>query len=442
MTIKKFLELPENKVLAERVLNAWTGISSDNRNLNINLININSEVKLKWKCLEGKHYYVSSIEDILNNGLYCRTCDLLRPVEIEDSKGNKKIIPRARLIGLKTIQDLQNNKEKLKNLPKNSLLGWIKDNGERGEQLLREFTGITIDGEIHKLEDLTFGTDKKLYWVCQNNSNHVYPARISSRTYSGSGCPKCSRISNGTGYEEQFLYHAFKLIIPKTEHSKIMFTDEYKGGLEYDLYIPYKDSFILIEYGNSFTHGKNRLDKLKRDQIKKTKALINNYRFISILDDSQSEYPEKWEADNIVLKISNTPDKEDRLLKIAKFILENFNISTEHLDRPETLQEIKDIAWKNSKGSGLTKERSLEEKYPILAKEILPELNNGLTARDLMPNSRNRVTFKCNHCGNEWPARLNDRVNKKTSCLRCGYNPFKEEKGLPQKIRPKYKPNA
>lgn len=439
MTLKQFLDLPENKDLAERVLNAWTGISSDNRNLNINLININSEIKLKWKCLEGKHYYISSIADILKHGLYCRTCDLLKPVEIKDSNGNKKIISKGRINAIKSIKDLENGVYNKKKLKKNNLYDWIKANGEHGKQILREFTGIDVDGNIHRIEDLTFGLGKKFYWVCQNNPNHVFATSINTRTNKGNGCPTCSKIKNGTGYEEQFLYNAFKSVIPETEHSKILFTDEYKGGLEYDISIPYKDKFILIEYGNTFTHGKNRLDKLKRDQIKKTKALLNNCKFIRILDDIQSEYPEKWEADDIILKISNTTDKEDRILKIIKFILENFNISTEPLDNPETIQKIKDIAWKNSKGSGLSEERSLESKHPILAKEILPELNNGLTARDLMPKSRNYVTFKCNHCGRIWDTYINTRVRDKLGCARCGYNPFKEEKNLPQKIRPKYK---
>lgn len=454
MTLKQFLDLPENKVLAEGVLKAWTGISSDNRNLNINFINTNSEIKLKWKCLEGKHYYIKSMSDVLNHGLSCDICEkrkkvfkkVIEPVEIIDANGNKRIIPKGRVIGLKSIEALKNNKEKLK---KNNLYDWIKANGEHGKQILKEFTGITIDGEIHRIEDLTIGKAKeKFYWVCQNNPNHVYPARIRDRTYRGSGCPTCSKIRSGTGYEEQFLFNTLKLMIPETENNKIMFIpqnqseikeNEYKGGLEYDISIPYKDKFILIEYGNTFTHNESKIDQVKRDQIKKTKALLNNCKFIRILDDSQSEYPEKWEDNEIILKISKTTDKEDRLLKITKFILENFNISTEPLDNPETIQKIKDTAWKNSRGAGLSYERSLESKHPILAKEILPELNDGLTARDLMPNSHDYINFKCRNCGNEWPARLHDRVNKKTGCPRCGYNPFKEEKNLPQKIKPKYK---
>ena len=428
MELIKYLLLPENKTLKEEIRKKWTGLTSDNSSISANFITVDSTLRLKWKCLDGKHYFDASIREIIGDGFYCRKCEkrkrVLREtserVEIKDDNGNKKIMPRGRVIGLKSIEALEANKEKLKNLKNNSLYTWCKNNGEHGKQILNEFTGIDEDGLVYKIEDLTYRTDKKLYWICQNNHNHVFTSRISSRTSQGSGCPDCSKIKN-TGYEEQFLYHAFKSVIPETENSKLLFTDEYKGGLEYDISFPYKDTFILIEYGNSFTHNESKIDQVKRDKIKRDKALMHGYKFINILDDCKSEYPEKWEENSIVIKISNTPDKEERLLKIVKFILNNFNISTEPLDNKETLQEIKDLAWVNSKGSGLSEERSLEFIHPILAKEILPELNNGLTARDLMPNSNKYVTFRCNHCKREWPAYVYARVNAKTSCSRCGY---------------------
>ena len=450
MELIKYLLLPENKALKEEIKKRWTKSLSDGTYITASMITIDSDLQLRWKCLENEHYFNKSIKDIIKHGFSCTTCEreirrkrvlkeISERVEIKDANGNKRIMSRGRVIGLKSIEALENNKEKLKNLKNNSLYTWCKNNGEHGKQILNEFTGIDKDGLVYKLEDLTHGTDKKLYWICQNNPNHVFAARIKTRTYMGSGCKICGAITNGTGYEEQFLYHAFKSVIPETENSKFLFNDEYKGGLNYDLYIPYKENFILIEYGNSFTHNENHPDRVKRDQLKKKKALSNNCKFISILDDQRNEYDEKWEEDSIVLKISHTPDKEERLLKIVKYILNNFNISTETLDNTEILQELKDIAWVSSKGSGLSEERSLKNIHPILAKEILPELNGGLTARDLMPNSHKRVKFRCNHCGNEWPARVNGRVYGESGCPECGYNPFREEKGLPQKLKSKYR---
>ena len=56
-------------------------------------------------------------------------------------------------------------------------------------ELLREWHP-TKNGEL-KPEEFTFGSNKKVWWLCPKG--HEYPASIGSRTGRKSGCPFCPR---------------------------------------------------------------------------------------------------------------------------------------------------------------------------------------------------------------------------------------------------------
>ena len=65
-------------------------------------------------------------------------------------------------------------------------------------------------------------------------------------------------------------------------------------------------------------------------------------------------------------------------------------------------------------------ENDLQTVNPTLAKEWNYEKNNGLTPEDVMPNSGQKVWWKCSQ-GHEWQAKIQDR-NNGNGCPICRKN--------------------
>ena len=70
-------------------------------------------------------------------------------------------------------------------------------------------------------------------------------------------------------------------------------------------------------------------------------------------------------------------------------------------------------------------ENDLQTVNPTLAKECNYEKNNGLTPEDVMPNSGQKVWWKCSN-GHEWQAIIQDR-NKGSGCPICRKNKKQEK---------------
>ena len=64
-------------------------------------------------------------------------------------------------------------------------------------------------------------------------------------------------------------------------------------------------------------------------------------------------------------------------------------------------------------------ETDLETKNPKLASEWHPTRNDGLTPRDVFPNTTKKVWWLCSKCGHEWEATVNSR-NHGCGCSVCG----------------------
>ena len=43
-------------------------------------------------------------------------------------------------------------------------------------------------------KDVTYGSDKKVWWKCHKQDDHEWQASISKRTISGRACPVCSGL--------------------------------------------------------------------------------------------------------------------------------------------------------------------------------------------------------------------------------------------------------
>ena len=70
------------------------------------------------------------------------------------------------------------------------LLEWMQTNGEFGNRLYKQYTGISESGETIDINSLTHGTRIKLLWKC-DVCNHEWFARLDTRIYNKTSCPKC-----------------------------------------------------------------------------------------------------------------------------------------------------------------------------------------------------------------------------------------------------------
>ncbi|MBR1591622.1 MAG: zinc-ribbon domain-containing protein [Ruminococcus sp.] len=295
---------------------------------------------------------------------------------------------------------------------KNDLLTWCLNHGERGKQLMSEWTGLSETGKQLNIDEVSYGSSSVKYtWKC--SKGHLWNDTIQDRTYRyNSNCKVCS--SKGTSYPEQFLYWAFKQIYPKTENRcRVLKTRDNPRGIEFDIGIP--DIPLCIEYSPTFWHnGKDEIDNRKRQVCEE-----RNIRFIEIIDDTYDEYESIFTRDYIRLKIKYGK-QDEQLEEILKYILETLGHSIKEID----LNEVKKNAILYSNGH-IAYEKSLEYNYPDLAKEY-HKLLNEIKVSEIKASSYKKVYWQCNNCGygknSEWKVDVASRTSGKSGCPCCGYN--------------------
>jgi len=70
-------------------------------------------------------------------------------------------------------------------------------------------------------------------------------------------------------------------------------------------------------------------------------------------------------------------------------------------------------------GKKVSKENSLAQNRPELAKQWHPAKNNELTPENVTISSGKRVWWQCNCCNHEWQANINNRVRTSGKCPNC-----------------------
>lgn len=92
--------------------------------------------------------------------------------------------------------------------------------------------------------DITFGSDVEIWWLCSNNSKHIWKTAVSQRFYSNSDCPYCSG-RNAT--EENNLLVLYPKLCEEWDYSKNEKKPEY--------YLPYSSQMVYwkcLEHGHSW----------------------------------------------------------------------------------------------------------------------------------------------------------------------------------------------
>ena len=183
--------------------------------------------------------------------------------------------------------------------------------------------------------NVTFGSDKKCWWKCDNGDDHVWETKLNNRIRGD--CPFCTL----TPQSKQELIITFELktifkdINPKGYKTKI------KGKIKaIDIFIPLLN--LVIEFDGSYWHK----DKLAIDKIKSELLIDEGYKVIRIREEplkkihendivSTHPYNGKEITDNILKRILETNDifKIPMLNKMYEYLKKDSLQNEKGLDR-------------------------------------------------------------------------------------------------------------
>ena len=315
--------------------------------------------------------------------------------------------------------------------------------------------------------DVKPNSNKTAWWKCKKG--HEWQAKINNRN-NGTGCPICNSERNTSMPEFAIMFYLKKYNLEAMHSYK-----EY--GYELDVYIP--SMKIAIEYDGYYWH-KNKVEKDLEKNQKCKKDGVKLYRIregLPSLNDSSIDYIinkdqedlskaiEKILSDiikkNVVIDLKRDiidienlreyKEKENSILFYNSLLAKEWNYDKNGSLKPEhfLINSNKKVWWicskghewqakisDRNKGNGcpycssniiLRGYNDLQSINPVLAKEWNYEKNNGLTPKDVQPNSNKKFWWICSK-GHEWQASAINR-NKGKGCPYCsnkkvlkGYN--------------------
>lgn len=326
------------------------------------------------------------------------------------------------------------------------------------------------------------GSAKYAYFVCPKGHHHrsqICEVTKSIAERGRTSCSKCSSKSSASEYT--VLFYIQKIFGDEVIHTEKIGPEK----IEADIYIP--SIKTAIEYDGIFYHSsekaKRKEDKkehsfsklgirlLRIKESDRNEKTISTIRFIR---DSYTGPNFTWAINaliseiaprplgtnfvdlnrdqNTILKYKKDIETKQNLLQTNPEIAEKWDYQANYPLRPEyfTRGSNYKVKWKcknhpwhpysatiksqacNGHGcpycSGskvLIGFNDLATTHPELAKELIPEKNDGITAQDISAGSNIPIVWTCKTCGSEWTVTPNSRTNSKrkngkpSGCKKC-----------------------
>lgn len=263
------------------------------------------------------------------------------------------------------------------------------------------------NGELSP-KDVMGQSGKKVWWKCA--FGHEWKVSPNSRVSQNSGCPICSSEYKTSFPEQAILYYVGKY----TEVISRYIVE----GMEIDIFMPKHN--VGIEYDGIYFHNNDRI--IKKEKQKEEYCIINEITLIRI-----KEF--KTGQEKSIVRTSNAHKLFYRNLEDGKHSLDNVIrelliwMSTENIIYGEIDVDVmrdKEKIW--AQYISIKKENSLEESYPIIAKEWNQEKNRNLKPSQVLPNSHKKVWWICPK-GHEWETTLSHRVEG-NGCPYCSHQKY------------------
>ena len=156
----------ENKEHAKIILREFGGKDEKGNSISMNNIHLGSSTKVLWKCSKCEYEWYASINHRVRWHRGCHRCA-------------GKVVTN-----------------------KNSLYTWCINNGDFGQLLIDEWTGLTWDKKKINIRDVGKSSRLSVLWQCKNKS-HIFDAKIQDRTYHRNKCPFClnRRVDTGNSFK-------------------------------------------------------------------------------------------------------------------------------------------------------------------------------------------------------------------------------------------------
>ena len=216
------------------LMNEWDWVENDKIGLKPDEITSGSNIKAWWHCNTCDGHYQMRINN-RTNGIGCPYC------------AGKKV--------LNGFNDLQS----------------------KYPDLMKEWDWVENDKIGLKPDEITYGSDRKVWWRCSHNRLHLWYATVFSRTRKNNGCPKCSnhiskQENQVADYINDYLCSHY-VSMHYTMHRSITFKSIYENmsinaenvnsdllqhlRRELDIYIP--ELSLAVEYDGDYWHEDSRM---------------------------------------------------------------------------------------------------------------------------------------------------------------------------------------
>ena len=240
-------------------------------------------------------------------------------------------------------------------------------------------------------KDFTCGSSKRIWWQC--SKGHEWQTPIVYRITDKTGCPYCSQELR-TSFPEQAIYYYVKKCFPDAINNDRTVLE----GKELDIYIP--SSNIAIEYDGQAWHT-NKTRDLYKDEL----CLSKGIRLIRIRESGCQSIEHKADIYNV-----KAGDRTS-LSVIIRDICNNIANKIIDVDVERDSLEIQNQYVVSSKNL------SLAEMHPEIAKEWHPTLNGCLNPTMFFSGSGKKVWWKCPK-GHDYQSIIEARVDGR-GCPYC-----------------------
>lgn len=398
--------------------------SNKNRAVNIDEVNIGSNISYYWRCPICKREWKTRVYHLINDTNGCPNC---KKEQNRIKKVNEVGLIKDEMELMKEWDYKTNNKNKIypDKLSKKSKtkVAWIcTKNKHRWEssiynrvvhhrgcpyctnqKILKGYNDLeTINPELAcewnydkntlMPHEVGTGTNKKYWWKCEKG--HEWEASVSNRHRLKVGCPYCSQ---SISFPEKAIFYYFKKhinnIIPNYRSKDI-------NNKEIDIFLP--DLKIGIEYDGLAFHNRSR-DK-EKDRICKNKGItllhVAEKKDSKLIIENQYIYYDpknKEQLDDIINILLNS---------ILQTNEEKYNVNIER-DK----NSIYNIIAKSNK------QKALFNTNPKLKKIWNYGKNKGLNPDLFSSGSGLSVWWKCKK-GHEWQASISN-IAKGHGCPYC-----------------------
>jgi len=260
--------------------------------------------------------------------------------------------------------------------------------------LLKEWDWETNENEGLDPSKLTYGSDKKAWWICKKG--HRYKTSINSRTNCKSECPYCSnkKVNEDNCFSSRFpellKYWDFDKNLIKP--NEIMPFSKKKIWCKCENNHSWKVTIANLTNGNRCPFCCNQ------------KVDINN-----CLATTHPELANQWNPKNKKLTPYNTTYGSEKKVwwKCQK--------GHEWKDTILNMKNGKKCPYCSNKKA--CHDNCLEITHPELAKQWSNK--NTLKPTEVTYISDKKIIWKCSECHNEWKSRVVDRTRYKTKCPYC-----------------------